>query len=72
MESNEVLQINSVLQEDNGTYMISIKQNVTGQGLLSTSTVISLNVLGKLNCVHGTSLKYNYYIFFFQSLLLSI
>jgi len=60
MNSNQVLQINNAVPKDNGKYMISIIMKQTfGQVSLVTSTMISLNVTGKLYSIYARCFKIN-------------
>jgi len=65
MDSNQVLLIKNAAPKDNGNYMISIvKLRGFGQLSLVTSTMITLNVIGKLYSVYARCFKINIFPIF--------
>ena len=50
-ESNEVLTINDTNVNDSGVYIIAISRRIFGSTFLNASTMITLNVHGKYNCL---------------------
>jgi len=65
VDSNQVLLIKNAAPEDNGNYMISI---LTVRVPLVTSTMITLNVIGKLYSVYVRRFKINIFPIFLQCL----
>ena len=49
-EFNEVLTITNTDVQDYGVYMVAISRHLFGNTFLNVSTMITLNVQGKLSC----------------------